>query len=542
MLQRMRISLQDKKKRLLFFIVIAINILLCSASIINDLHYFTFENDFNEHTHELYLAIKCIWLISVVIIEYLIFLLFVYKKVIFQRYGIIFAINTVIYGIAFVCLYPGNWGGVGDELLVYWAAKNMWIWPQQGAMSGLVMIWQLMFYPATWMPILMQFIFTDIVFTRITGKLWSRGCKVTAVFFEVIIFSAVAMIYTYNPMRMWVLTVTFLAFLAEFYFAWTENKFPRAQQIYVCFLLCVIVCIRTETKYMLIWAPILLVLLFAHCKQIHAWKKIVMKIEMVAILSILMVSLIFGNLGGTAYRYNSLSVVSFVCPLSVILVSDDANLSGLEEEIAAINAVFPVRDLIDNPSATNFWNGKHWIDNYEDASKTEIRAFEKAALIIIAKNLDIFLKARYQMFIACMPQGGIYAASDIDAIKSWCENNHNTSSDLYKDFDFGNSLRMTGASLLSGISYIPFTIRRIQYSFIIPIVLLFFTLVFAIVKKKTEIVLILITAGIEFILMFLLIPNAANMYFVPYYILGWVMLGGFIEWGAQKVIEQQNKR
>ena len=48
MLQRMRISLQDKKKRLLFFIVIAINILLCSASIINDLHYFTFENDFNE--------------------------------------------------------------------------------------------------------------------------------------------------------------------------------------------------------------------------------------------------------------------------------------------------------------------------------------------------------------------------------------------------------------------------------------------------------------------------------------------------------------
>ena len=37
------------------------------------------------------------------------------------------------------------------------------------------------------------------------------------------------------------------------------------------------------------------------------------------------------------------------------------------------------------------------------------------------------------------------------------------------------------------------------------------------------------TAGIEFVLLFLLIPSAANMYYVPFYMVGWGMLGGYID-------------
>lgn len=541
MLRKMHTLLQNKKRILQLCIIFLGDILLFLVSVRNDLHFFVFDNEFNENAHELYLVIKFFWLLSVAVIECFIFFIVANRKVFIQKYGFIFALNTIIYGIAFGCLFPGTWGAVGDEQLVYWGAKNLWIWPQQGALSGFIMIWELMFYSATWMPIFIQLIFTDMVFTRITGKLWDGGRKATAIIFELIMFSSVAMIYTYNPMRMWILTVALLAFLAEFYFAWTERKLSKAQYIYFCFLLCIIVCIRTETKYMIIFGALLLALLFRHCKQIHIWKKI-LRIEMTEILFVIILSLIFENIGGEAYKYNSLSMVSFVCPLSVILVNEDADLGGLDEEINAIDAVFPVQDLVDNPSATYFWNYKHWIDNYEDVSKKEIRAFENATLKIIIKNFRLFMNSRFQMIYACMPQGRMRAASDIDTIKIWCENNHSSSRDLYKDFDFGNSMRMPCAYILGESPYTLPRIRRIQYSFGLPIMLLIVSFIIAAVKKRTEMVLILMTAGIEFILLFLLIPSAANMYYVPFYMLGWTMLGGYIDIGRQKIKEWKYKR
>lgn len=538
MFQKVYIFIHEQKIK--FITLSIVNIFYVAFSIINDFHFFVFENEFNAHTYGLYFVIKFFWIISVGVIEYLVYLAFTSREKIFNKYGILFTVNTIIYGIIFIALFPGNWGGVGDELLIYWAAKHMWIWPQQGAMSGLVMIWQLMFYPATWMPVLIQVLFTDIVFTRITGKLWSRDNKITAIIFEVVMFSAVAVIYAYNPMRMWVLTVTLLAFLAEFYFAWSEKKFSGLQQIYMCFLLCIIVCIRTETKYMLIWAPILFILLLKRC-EIRAWKKIIAKMEMIIIFSVFVLSAVFDNLGGTAYKYNSLGVVSFVCPLSEILASDDANLAGLEKEITAINNVFPVQDLIDNPSSTNFWNFQHWIDDYEDASKNEIIAFQSAALKIIGRNLNIFIKSRCKMLEECMPKGEIFTARNIEEIKNWCEANHSTSTNLYKDFDFKNPMRMIFASALSGRLYMPLLVRNIQYSFKIPIILLIIAFAVALFKKNDVMILILSTAGIEFVLMFLLIPNSAYMYYVPFYMLGWGMFGGFIDKRLQNVKERLNK-
>lgn len=519
--------LKHWKKKVIFAILGVANILFLLFSFVNDYQFFVFDNEFNAHTKELYYIIKLLWFVSIGAIEYLIYLSFIHRKELLQKYGKLLAFNTIVYGFAFMCLFPGNWGGIGDELLIYWAAKHMWIWPQQGAMPGLIMIWQLMFYPATWMPILIQVVFTNIIFTRIIGKLWSRGNRATAVIGELAMFSAVAVIYTYNPMRMWLLTVSFLAFLAEYYFAWHEKSFSRPRQMYMCFLLCIIVCIRTETKYMLVWAPIVFIVLFKHCQM--DGKKAIIKIEIITLFAVCGLNFIFNNLGGIAYKYNSLSVVSFVCPLSEILASDDANLTGLEKEIAEIDKVFPVQDLIDNPSSIHFWNFQHWIDNYEDASEAEIFAFERATFKVICKNLSIYAKSRWKMFKACVPNGGINASRSIDEIKVWCEANHSTSANLYHDFDYGNPLRTDCSHFLSGSTYMPLTIRKIQYSFIIPIMMLIISFVIGVIKGKKEIILILLTAGIEFMFMFFLIPSAAYMYYVPFYILGWAMLGGGID-------------
>lgn len=525
MLRKMHILLPNNRKRIFFLGVCLLNITWLFLSIKNDMHFFCFNNEFNEHTRELYLIIKFIWIVSVVVIEHLIYLAYIHRKSIAHSYKNMFIINTVLYGVFFILLFPGNWGGIGDELLIYWAAKNMWIWPQQGAVSGLIMIWELMFFPATWMPVLIKVLFTDIVFTRITGKLWNSGKKVAALLWEVIMFSAVALIYTYNPMRMWLFTVVLIAFLAEFYFAYSQKSLTKWQKIYMCFLLCMIVCIRTEAKYMILWAPIILIILFKHCQNKIPWK-LVITLEGAMLLSVVVVSAIFNNIGGNAYKYRSLSVVSYVCPLSEIFVSDKANLDDLSEEMEAIDAVFPLKDMIDNPSAIHFWNFKHWIDDYADASQNQIRKFQQAAFKIFSKNITIFMNTRWQMFEACMPKDTIYVAMDIEEIKTWCENNDETSVNLYKDFDFKNPMRMETASLLGGKIFKELEVRKIIYSFVIPLIFLAVSFGIACYKKRVEIILIIMTAGAEFILMYLLIPSAAYMYYVPYYMLGWGIMAG----------------
>lgn len=525
MLRKMHILLPNNRKRIFFLGICLLNMTWLFLSIKNDMHFFCFNNEFNEHTCELYLIIKFIWIVSVVVIEHLIYLAFIHRKSIARSYKNMFIINTVLYGFFFILLFPGNWGGIGDELLIYWAAKNMWIWPQQGAVSGLIMIWELMFFPATWMPVLIKVLFTDIVFTRITGKLWNSGKKVASLLWEVIMFSAVALIYTYNPMRMWLFTVVLIAFLAEFYFAYSQKSLTKWQKIYMCFLLCMIVCIRTEAKYMILWAPIILIILFKHCQNKIPWK-LVITLEGAMLLSVVVVSSIFNNIGGNAYKYRSLSVVSYVCPLSEIFVSDKANLDDLSEEMEAIDAVFPLKDMIDNPSAIHFWNFKHWIDDYADASQNQIRKFQQAAFKIFSKNITIFMNTRWQMFEACMPKDTIYVAMDIEEIKNWCENNDETSVNLYKDFDFKNPMRMETASLLGGKIFKELEVRKIIYSFVIPLIFLAVSFGIACYKKRVEIILIIMTAGAEFILMYLLIPSAAYMYYVPYYMLGWGIMAG----------------
>ena len=200
---------------------------------------------------------------------------------------------------------------------------------------------------------------------------------------------------------------------------------------------------------MILWTPIILIILFKHCQNKIPWK-LVITLEGAMLLSVVVVSAIFNNIGGNAYKYRSLSVVSYVCPLSEIFVSDKANLDNLSEEMEAIDAVFPLKDMIDNPSAVHFWNFKHWIDDYTDASQNQIRKFQQAAFKIFSKNITIFMNTRWQMFEACMPKDTIYVAMDIEEIKKWCENNDETSVNLYKDFDFKNPMRMETASLLGG--------------------------------------------------------------------------------------------
>ena len=110
MLQKMHILLQNRNIRLLLFIVTAFNVLLLNISIYNDLHFFCWNNEFNENKQGLYIVAKCIWTISVVIIECLLVLAIVWRKALSKKYGRIFALNTMIYGGTFACLFPGTWG------------------------------------------------------------------------------------------------------------------------------------------------------------------------------------------------------------------------------------------------------------------------------------------------------------------------------------------------------------------------------------------------------------------------------------------------
>jgi hypothetical protein len=540
-LERTYILLQKIRFNKMETIVLLINLVYLGFSFYNDSAFFLFHNSFNSRAIELYIIIKVVWVISVVAAEYFLYLFYKKRLVCDREYLITFLVNNVIYLLIFVMIFPGNWGGVGDEFLVYWAAKNLWIWPQQGALPGMIMIWQLMFYPAVWMPILVQICISSLLFSRIAGKLWKKKRYITFSVFELTIFSCTSILFAYCPMRMWIFSVVFTALLAEIYFIYMDSLVQKSQMVYITILLPLAVCIRTEAKVMLITIPLVLAVVLIRCRYMQRFKKAFTKMMLTTVLLSVCAGVVFECFGGNAYKYNSLSAVSFICPLSVILTDTGADLENMEQELAHIDKVFPIKDITDNPSAVHFWDMKHWISDYENPSRKETRECIIASGRIIVKNLNIYLKSRLKMFAACIPQNSIHAYRTIDDTKALHENNNDLPADLYRDYKYNNPLRNSVVQFLSGDNCLPDIMCWIQYCFLIPILFLFLYTIYCLFRKAIVFIMILMTVWIQFILMFFLVPNAHCMYYLPFYLMGWMALGFLLEQIVRKVGELQKR-
>lgn len=508
------------KKQTLFFFSF-INIIWICLSIYSDIHYFVFDNPFNERTICLYIIIKFFWIISALLIEYFVYVVWKRRRYLFGKYGAYVLIYGIVYLVLFAFLFPGNWGGVGDELLVYWAGENMWIWPQQGDFSGALMIWQLMFFHSPCTPIIFQMIISCVVFVRIAGQLAQKN-KSFSVFFIILSLSPIALFYTFCPMRMWIFSLAIIGFAFEYYFAWNNGVLSFFKIVYMTFLQAILVVSRTEGKYYLIVFPVLLWLLLRRIKCDKNRIMFIGKIEGILVLCVIIVSLVAQVAGGSAYKFDSLKLVSTVCPLSRILTDDEFESADYEAEIEAIDKVFPIEDIMNNPSDVNFWNGKHWIDNYDNPSKEMVSQYLTAYLRIVSGHVTLFVKSRNIMLNHCLSYSANFMP--FDAIVSWCENNHETSKYMWKDFHINQYRR----ELVENAYYKIRELIPIVFNFYIPLLIWNIAFVFFIFRKDKCGILLWVANEIEFVILYLSIPNAHNMYYVPFYFLGWISFAYFI--------------
>lgn len=527
------------KRKICLIIILIVNFGYILLTIRNDLSFFDFHSGFNETTYFLYIILKIVWMAALLFSENVFYRLLKYRDNYNYKCYFVFAIILIcVYLLSFIILFPGGWGNVGDEFLLYWASKNMWIWPQQGALSGILMIICLMFWPKSWMIALIQTFVTCLIFSRICGRLYTNNHKITSILGLVLFCSLPCLSNNSNYMRNWITAICFVALMIEYALCIEKRKVNRNQIIYMSLLFIFIVAIRTETKFLFFIYPFMLYFLISRCscywnnsKVDKTGLRIIGKVELIAVLIVFIISTIYSKFGGDYLKYRSLSLVSFVCPLSVILADGSSNLKGLDGDIENIDTVFPVSDLVSYPSDELFWQNKKFINSYDDCDRREQMNFVRSAIKIFVKNYKRYLYSRYRMVRASLPYGGIQPAADLEHIRIWCENNDDNSADLWKDFDYNNPIRVKCSRILAGHD-IRKGFRKIvllQYNYYIPLLAILLTLIISTIRKKNSYIVILSPILIEFIALFFFVPNRSHIYFTVFYITGWMIIANIVE-------------
>ena len=484
--------------------IIMLNIAYILVSFYNDFHFFCFENEFNSNSVILYIILKILWLILFISFEYHLFS-FIRERL--SKKMRMFILFMGVYLVVFLMGFPGNWGAVGDDLLVYWAAKNLWVWPQQGYAAGIVMILELMVWPKVWVPTLIDVGLYAGVFTYVCSKLEEKGKSIAKIGMMVLSMSLPVLYYMMTSIRssIWAITIIWVCF-----YLFCEDKIEE-HKVGTMSIACIVVAnLRTEGLLIFI-----MFVIYMFVKKMCS-KKAIIKMIIITVASVIMTSATVSYFGGDAYRYKSLGLVSYICPLSRILSDENANYTS--EQLKYIDEVFPVEHIIEAPNDTNFWSGKHWIDEYADCSSKQVRRFSLTSWQIFAENISLFTDSRWNMMVSCVPNGsGIGAARILEMIKEWCISNHESSSELWKDFDMMSPIRAEVSCILSGFKPI---LAVIMYNWWIPIIVCFLSLIIAIMNKKQDILLVLIPIVIVGI-NFFMIPNAHNMYYFVVYLFGW---------------------
>lgn len=485
--------------------VIMINIAYIFVSFYNDFHFFSFKNEFNSNSVIIYVILKILWLALFISFEFH-FFSFIREKITKKEMGI-FLLFLVVYLVVFMMDFPGNWGAVGDDLLVYWAAKNLWVWPQQGYAAGIIMILELMVWPKVWMPILINVGLYTGLFTYVCNKLEYKGKRIAKIGVIVLSMSLPVLYYMMTSIRssVWAITTIWVCFCLFW-----EEKLEK-HKMGIMTIACILVA-SLRTEGLLIF--IMFVMYMVVKKMCN--KKAITKLVIITVMTTVLLSATVRYYGGDAYRYRSLGLVSYVCPLSRILSDENANFTS--EQLKYIDEVFPIEHIIEAPNDTNFWSGKHWIDEYADCSSKQARRFSLTSWQIFVENISLFIDSRWKMMVSSIPDGrAIGEARSIDMIKYWGINNHKTSGELWKDFEKMSPIRKGMGCVLSG--FIPI-LSVIMYNWWIPIGICFFTFFWVMIRRKRDTLLVSIPIAIV-VINFMMIPNAHNMYYFVVYLFGW---------------------
>lgn len=248
---------------------------------------------------------------------------------------IIIAIHTII----LLHVYPGIWWCSGaDEFQLLSFAKHLQIQYHQGTLASVIYILGLMCYPKPAMVVFFQIIVGGGILGNIAYDLYKEN-KRNIISVLMLFFSPCVVYFALYPMRAYLFGVFFLAFTHYYIKYQDSNDVRQAKWYLLTFLACLIINLRTESKFLLFIYPLLLFL--KKCKL-----KMILRLEIMILCSIIFVSGL-NSLGyqacNKAHKY-----IMFSGPLSLFLTDNKIDKTDWEQDIQNIDKVLNVAELEKN--------------------------------------------------------------------------------------------------------------------------------------------------------------------------------------------------
>lgn len=509
--------------------------LISVISIYNDLHFFNFEA-YSSATI-FYGIIKIIFIVLVwLLIWYIVAIVTAWSGhfggIIMSRERAkalltFFVLLLSVYGVFFILLYPGEWGLVGDEFLVYNAAVDLRIWGNQGTFSSIFMILGLMVFPKPAMVIAVQCLITALVEAGILADTWleTLGGKKRSFALLMLFLSIPCIAFSMCPVRVWIFSLLILKFMACLLKIWKkEGEVSWQEWVLLTVLCCLIVNCREEGKLLILFFPLLL--WKRGCGKSLKWKVILG--EGIVVLSILFFALLT-NLGeGKTLRQHAM--VNFICPLSIMLSEEEIYDKIPLEDLENIDNVFPIEVLRKYPSYTEMFQWKAGEGMFNEPSQKELRAGIWSAVKLCLQYPQIYFQCKLQAAswsLGLPPWPNVIGEVwDAEKLETWVKG-MGYLPERFQCFSDVSKYRETWSRILSG----KFTEGENKgyyfvYAFWVPVILLLSGIWTC---RGKRVWLLYLWLASQFLCTVLMAPSRYNMYYLPYYLCGWFLVISRVE-------------
>ena len=514
----------------------AINIICCTICTIwifisfwNDFHFFDFSHtprisyfvtSGNPYSVFYYIIIKLIFIF--LMYAFSLYVAHCIKGVINKDEKIISLVKiyltiALIYGFILLLIYPGVWFNNGrDEMQLFEFSRNLQVQYHQGVLTSIYYIIALMIWPKPITVVLFQLLIGTLILGNIINDISKKSKMYWLIY--LVIFSPAALYMANYPLRAYLFSCFFLAFL-HYYMKFKNKENIKIGSIYfLTFLVCIIVNFRIEAMFLILLFPFLIY-------------KMVPKKHVLYATSIVLVSLVLfsgiNKLGfqGARRSHNSISLIG---PLSLYLADESQNHEKFENDIKKIDKVFDVEDLKEN-AATDYNGGSREDDEY---SKQDYHNFLISSMNILIHNPKYVFKAKLTEGAKAL---GINSLSFVNKLLKTSEFSKigfyfpdkfespvKKSQKYFSDF---NSKRHNYfAHILAGqFKILNVKAYDIFYAFWIPCLAIFIVLIVSLKRKDYVLFTACSIITIHFILTIFTSPIGAQIYYFPEYLIGYYL-------------------
>lgn len=254
-------------------------------------------------------------------------------------------------------------------------------------------------------------------------------------------------------------------------------------------------------------------------------KSILLQLLFVGIVTVALRGLTLLGNGLTLRQHSGLT---FVTTLSMIL-SDEGKYSQIDQQdIDNIDAVFDVGVLREHPSMSAPFDGTRSERSFVEPTEEQMSAYMMSAMKLILKNISLFLECKWEaakwsmgVYPYYCTVGTIWTQDILDVWNEHTDLPGNMSDDFRKYAN--NYMRERVSNLIvytfdiNGISSFYFF-----FAFWIPCALLPIMMIFNLIRRDGVEVFMCLSISIQLIMVIIMAPGRYQMYYLPFYFLGWI--------------------